>query len=365
MKEEEILILTEAQQLNLLNEWNSRPNNPPSLAELVKLVFNNENLDGRSKEGKAVKNFLASRQIKPKKSHEYEAKGLIELTVEQKEYISNNCPTMTGLEIAKILFKNNNLTNLCQETRSVLNYIKTIPMIVKYQTQNEENIPSEDYKPPRSEERAIAKINKYVLDGIDKTKITHKQKRDIFSLISYMNAHRFSHQINLYDDEKDRELFESSFVRYTYDKGDLTQEEVDQYIVLCTEVVISSNIQQTINVLQNQIDLAIQEDGKIPMTLVEASNTARKEYNDCVNRQQRLLQDLKVKRSDRLSKQVKETASILNLVEIWKEEESRVKLIKMAELRKKSLENEIERLSSMDEIKCKILGISEDEILNG
>jgi hypothetical protein len=37
----------------------------------------------------------------------------------------------------------------------------------------------------------------------------------------------------------------------------------------------------------------------------------------------------------------------------------------MAEMRKKSVEKEIDRLSSMEEIKCKILGISKDEILNG
>jgi hypothetical protein len=50
---------------------------------------------------------------------------------------------------------------------------------------------------------------------------------------------------------------------------------------------------------------------------------------------------------------------------MWKEEDNRTKLIKMADLRKKSLEKEIDRLSSMEEIKCKILGISRDEILNG
>jgi hypothetical protein len=362
---EEILILTEEQQLKLLEEWNNRPNNPPALSELVKLAFNREDLDGRSKEGKAVKQFLASRQIKPRKSHEYKAKGLIDLNDEQKEYISNNCQTMTGLEMAKILFKNQFLTNLSQETRSVLEYMKNIPTNIKYNNSENENIATDEYRPPRSEERVITKINRYILDGIDKNKITHKVKRDIASLTGYMNTFRFIHQINLYDDERDRELFESSFVRYTYDKNDLTQEEVDQYIVLSTEVVISSNIQQTINVLQNQIDLAIQEDGKIPMTLVEASNTARKEYNDCVNRQQKLLNDLKVKRSERLSKQVKETASIINLVQMWKEEESRQKLIKMAEIRKQVIEKEIDRLSSMDEVKCKILGISKDEILNG
>jgi hypothetical protein len=305
---EEIFILTEDQQLKLLQEWNNRPNNPPSLAELVKLAFNRDDLDGRSKEGKAVKQFLASRQIKPRKSHEYEAKGLLELNEEQKEYISNNCHTMTGLEMAKVLFKNDTLTNLSQETRSILEYMKNIPTNIKFNNTENENIATDEYRPPRSEERMIAKINKYILDGIDKNKLTHKTKKEINSIIGYMNTFRFSHQINLYDDERDRELFESSFVRYTYDKSDLSQEEVDQYIVLSTEVVISSNIQQTINVLQNQIDMAIQEDGKIPMALVEASNTARKEYNDCVNRQQKLLNDLKVKRSERLSKQVKETA---------------------------------------------------------
>ena len=356
---DEILILTEEQQLKLLQEWNSRPNNPPSLAELVKLAFDRDDLDGRSKEGKAVKQFLAS------KSHEYEAKGLLELTIEQKEYISNNCHTMTGLEMAKILFKNESLTNLSQETRSVLEHMKTIPTNIKFNNSENENIPTDEYRPPRSEERMIAKINKYVLDGVDKNKMTHKIKKEISSIIGYMNTFRFTHQINLYDDERDRDLFESSFVRYTYDKSDLSQEEVDQYIVLSTEVVISSNIQQTINLLQNQIDTAIQEDGKIPMALVEASNTARKEYNDCVNRQQKLLNDLKVKRSEKLSKQVKETASIINLVQMWKEEESRQKLIKMAEMRKQVIEKEIDRLSTMDEVKCKILGISKDEILNG
>ena len=359
------IILSEEQQLKVLETWNSRPTNPPSLNELVRIAFDREDLDGRSKEGKAVKIFLASRQIKPRKSHEYQPKGLIDLSEEQKEYIINNSSSMTGLEMAKVLFKNDSLTNLCQETRSILEYMKNIPSNIKFNNTENENAATEGYKPPRSEERMIVKINKYVLDGVDKNKLTHKHKKEINSLIAYMNTHRFIHQMNIYDNEGDRELFESSFVRYTFDKGDLSQEEVDQYIVLCTEVVISSNIQQTINVLQNQIELSMQEDGKIPMAVVEASSTARKEYNDCVNRQQKLNNDLKVKRSDKLSKQVKETASVINLVQMWKEEESRAKLLKMAEMRKKTIEKEIDRLSTMEEIKCKILGISRDEILKG
>ena len=71
------------------------------------------------------------------------------------------------------------------------------------------------------------------------------------------------------------------------------------------------------------------------------------------------------KRHERLSKQIKENASILNLVQLWKDEESREKLIKLAELRKNVLKEEVENLSSMDEVKSRILGLSEEEVLNG
>jgi hypothetical protein len=50
---------------------------------------------------------------------------------------------------------------------------------------------------------------------------------------------------------------------------------------------------------------------------------------------------------------------------MWKEEESREKLILLAEKRKKVIKKEIEKLSTIDEVKARIMGITEDEILNG
>ena len=175
------------------------------------------------------------------------------------------------------------------------------------------------------------------------------------------------HQISNYSSQDNRELFESSFVRYTHDKPDLTQEEVDQYIVLSAEVVIASNIQIRVERLQELLDQAAEEtEGKrMAMSLVESINTAQTEYNQCVNRQQKLLSDLKQKRSDRLSKQIKENASILNLVQMWKDEESRKKLIKLAETRKLAIKEEIGNLSAMDDVKARIMGLTEDEALNG
>ena len=58
-------------------------------------------------------------------------------------------------------------------------------------------------------------------------------------------------------------------------------------------------------------------------------------------------------------------ANRIQVYELWKDEESRNKMIKLADLRRQNISSEIERLSSMEEIKSRILGISEEEILNG
>ena len=208
------------------------------------------------------------------------------------------------------------------------------------------------------------RINKYIFDKIDKNKIDAKIRRNINCAIGYINVFRFTHQINNYTTETSRELFESSFIRYTYDKPDLTAEEVDQYIVMSAEVVIAANIQRRVERLQVLLDNAAQdsEGRRISMSLVESINTAQGEYHQSIARQHKLLGDLKEKRSDRLKNELKTNASILNLVQLWKEEESRKKMLYLAESRKRVVKEEVENLSSMDEMKSKILGLNEGDI---
>lgn len=358
--------LTNEQQLEILEIWNTHDNKSlPGIKELTSLIFpdiEEDFKDGRSAYGRAIKDFLASKNLKVKSKTEYQPKDRTDLTNEHKEYIEKNASTMSAVQIARIIFENNKLSNLNIETRSVNDYIKSLPNIISHA--DAEEIPEGCYRPPKSFEKILNKVNRYVLDGINKDKVTIQQKNALMTLIGYLHTYRFVHQINSYHSQTDRDLFESSFIRYCFDKPDLTQEEVDQYIILSSEVVISSNIQKTIQMVQSQIDTQVQNDGKIPMTLVEASNTARNEYNQCVTRQQKLINDLKVKRSERLSKQIKENASILNLVQLWKEKDSRDQMIKLANRRREVVKQEIDRLSSLDEIKCKIMGLSEEELLN-
>jgi hypothetical protein len=361
------ITLTEEQQKNILNEWNSRPSNPPSLLELIRAAYPDTDLDGRSKEGKAVKAFLATREIRAHASHQYQPKQKVELTEEHKEFIRNNFSMMSSVEMARILFAEPELTNLNQESRAVEQYVESLNPAIAHAAQTELLPDIEKYTPPKTLPATILKVNAYVHEGINKNKLSISHKNSLNALIGYLHTFRFQHQISTYRNQTDRELFESSFVRYTYDKADLSQEEVDQYIVLSTEVVISNNIQRRVERLQELMDATANdtEGRRISMSLVESIDTSHKEYNQCVNRQQKLLSDLKEKRSDKLRKQITENASILNLVQMWKEEESRKKMIKLAEIKKKNLKKEIENLDTMDEMKAKIMGISEDEVLDG
>ncbi len=330
--------ISEQRQQTIIDEWNNRPSSPPSLKEMVQLAFpdvEEKYQDGRSKYGKCVKAFLASRDIKAKPSHEYVGRTDVQLTDSMKEFILNNGHAMTDQDIARIIFEDNTLTNLHKETRLITEFkqeqgISQSSLLPA----NANPVPLEEYKPPRTINLIMSRINKYVLDGIDKDKITSTQRRDMESLIGYLHTYRFLHHISNFESQ---------------------------------EVVIASNIQRRVEHLQNLLDDAANdtEGRRISMSLVEAIGKAQNDYHQSVGRQNKLLNDLKEKRSDRLKNQIKENASIINLVQMWKEEESRQKLIELAELRKKVVKDEISNLSTMDEVKARIMGISEDEVLNG
>ena len=82
------VFLSEGQKGRVLSEWNSRPDNPPSLLDLIKAA-GFEDKDGRSKEGRAVKQFLASRDIKALGSQTYQPKEKVDLTEEDVEFSNN------------------------------------------------------------------------------------------------------------------------------------------------------------------------------------------------------------------------------------------------------------------------------------
>lgn len=363
---EEEIEITDSQWEIIKKEWNKRPDKPPSILELTQLVFKRPNLDGRSKEGRAIKIRLAEASLRaPTTAYDDRRKGVLDLSEGSISFITNNYRKMKAIEMARVIFDNNHLTNLCQETRTVSTYIKE-NLKTSESFEDTDEVPNGNYAPPKTSEGVVRKINKYRFESIDRDRMTGKQRKDVNSLLGYLNTFRFRRQINTYTSSSDRDLFESTFLRYTYDKFDLTEEEVDQYILLATEVVFAASIQHRLEILNQRLDEASQgEDKSISMSWVEAIGKTQSDYNSCITRQQKLLDSLKVKRSEKEGKNKEGSASILNLVQMWKDEDSRRKMIKFAEKKKEILKKGVEELMSMEELKCRLLGIDMDEILNG
>lgn len=364
------IVLTDEQKKIILDKYKEKPEKF-RLTDAVRLAFPNDpKADGRSKEGIVVKSYLASLNIKAFGAHVYIPPKTISLTDTQKEYIANNAKD-GPLKIARDIFDNQSLTNLSMEARAVIEFYETLPPQVINEFEVQE-VPDGMYKPPRTLNTVIWKINSYFKDAsgaLDKDKLTHKQLKAIEALIGYINTYRFIYQINMFETESDRKLFESTFLRHTYDKADLTQEEVDQYIMVATETVNMTKAWERKEKLQRLMEELSErsEDDKFnaTMRLVEAIGKAESAYDDCQSRVNDLLDSLKVKRSKRLEQKIQENASILNLVEAWKAQETRDQIIKVVEQQRDNLEKEIQRLDSMEEIKCRILGISASEVLNG
>lgn len=353
--------LSSEQQLLILKAWERNPI-PPSISELVKACWADlpiEQCDARSKYGRVIKEFIVSKKLNDGIT-EQKSKNK-ELSNDFKQYIINNCSTMKPIEMARVLYNNPSLSPASAESREISAYCKTINPNILYGGE----VPENDYKPPTTMDRLVARVRKYVkeAEGWDFRKLTPRQKKQCEALMGYLHTFRFKHQIDTYEQINSKVLFESSFLKYTYDKDDLTQEEIDQYILLCSEIVMMTNIQQTIDMLQREQDRAIDEDGKISLALVEAIKTAREEHNSCTKRQQSLYKALTQERSKKLSEEIKDKASLLNLVNLWKQEESRLQMIKMANERKQKLNEEIDRLESMDDLRARIIGISKNEIL--
>jgi hypothetical protein len=358
------VILTEEQKAKILKAWEANPDSPPSTNDLTVVAFGKE-MEARTREGRAIREFLATLGIKSQGKTIYKKKPEIELTVEQKEFISNHASNMKPLEMARELFDNNELTNLDLETRSIYEYLKTLPNQVKAGAGGLDDDIYQDYEPPNTIDRCVTRIQKYVNNsGINRDKLTEKQKRDVTALIGYLHTYRFLSQIRTYQTARDRNLFESEFIRCAFDK-ELNAEEVDQYIIYATEVVMGMQISARWADLERRQDESLEgENGRINMALVEAVKSLRAEYNQCAVRQKQLLKALQGERKERLKNSGANKENLLDLIMFWQNEEKRSHLLKLKQIRDEKLKDEIKRLETMDAVKAEIYGVRPEEILD-
>jgi hypothetical protein len=329
----------------------------PDLNTITRKFFANEKLDGRSKQGIAIRSFLASNKINYKTS-KYEKAADIQFTDSQKEFIIDQTAIgLSAVRIAELLFPDRRIVNLGVEQRAVANFVRTAN--VEGQLESETAI-GVKYLVPRSVERVVNKINQATGEKIDKEKLSRQHKMCIEKLTIHLANSRFQKIINCYTSQEDRDIFEEEFIRMTWDKPDLTADEVNLYMNVCKEIINLETTSRHLDKLNKMFE-DTQEQNEMSIRLAEIIKAKSGEYHQCEGRVESLIKKLQGDRSGRINAKQKENASILAIVQLFQDEEERANMIKIAEMQKTLVREEAGKLESMVEWKARILGISLDD----
>lgn len=330
----------------------------PDLKLLTQLVFDNPTLDGRSKEGRAIRKFLKNESL-VYSTTQIEPAASVVLTPQQKEFLmSPNIESgMKPLEIARLTFQDPNIASLSAHHRVILDFLKDHRPDV---LEEDDILAKGKWKPPTSFTKALKKINDWTGKNFDEFKMTVRERKNCEALLIHLNSPRILNIINNYKLETDRELFEGEFVRSVWDKPDLTIDELNLYINVCANYVRQKHVQKRLDSLNDFFNQT--NDPNQSMRFTELIKTTSEELNQIEKRIESLINKLNGDRAKRKEREGANNASILSLVEAFQNYEERERMVKMANMELELASKEVDRLESMDEMKARILGISRREL---
>ena len=332
----------------------------PDLNEIVKHVFDNPQLDGRSKEGREVRKYMVAAGMKFNTARR-EKKEDIVFSPQQKQFIIDQANTgLSSLAIAELLFPKQEIKPLSMEQRAVFALMREI---------NPDYNPSQDtdavlssYVAPKAAGRVVKKINDATGNVFEEDKINRQHRICVEKLTINLNNSRFVKIMNNYTLKDDRELFEQEFIRLTWDKPDLTSDEINLYMNVCKEIINLEVISKHLNKLNDMFDIANDQE-EMSVRLAEIIKAKSSEYHQCETRIENLTKKLQGDRSSRMQSKQKENASLLALVQFFQDEDERKNMVKIAEMQKALVSEEANRLEGMDEWKARILGISKYDVI--
>jgi hypothetical protein len=208
----------------------------------------------------------------------------------------------------------------------------------------------------------VKKINDATGLELDDRKLNRQKQICVDKLQINLSNSRFLKIINNYLNKPDRELFEQEFIRLSWDKPDLTADEINLYLNVCKEVINLEVVSAHLNKLNDMFDVA-DDQTEMTVRLAEIIKAKSQEYHQCETRIENLTKKLQGDRAERMKKSQKNNASFLSIVQMFQEEEERKNMVRMAEMQKKLIKEEAERMEGMAEWKARILGISQDDAI--
>lgn len=329
----------------------------PNLIDLTRIVFEDDSLDGRSKEGRAVKKFLAEQSL-DYKTTKWDKVEDIQLTDSQIEFTKQQAKNgLSAFQISEMLWPEISVKRFSKQHVAVLDFLREYEPAYVHDSESAVN---RVYAAPKLIPTGINKINQFCHIDLQEEKLSHDERNCIESLLRSLSAPRFIQVISNYSSMKDRELFEAEFIRATWDKPDLTSDEINLYINVCVDYINLKNISSHIEKLNTMFN-EVEDQQDMTVRLAEVLKSKTDEYDKCEKRMESLIKKLNGDRAERLKNKNKENATILSLVKNFQIEDERRRMVELAEMQKKLVDEEVTRLDNMESWKARILGISKHD----
>jgi len=327
---------------------------------LTKVVCGNDKKDGRDIEGIAVRKFLVASKLNYKTKHNAPAGPDVSLTEENKELIRKGMTeNKTTVAMAREIF-GPQVNNLSKEWRTVLAFMREENPDYRPDSPNDAG----KYYAPSDIARVVKKINESVGIDLNAEKISGKYKQYVDKLRVNLNSMRFVRICDAYTVQKDRDLFEAQFILMTWDKPDLTADELNLYMSVCKDIVNGEVLTSHIYSMNRLFDsMGEDEENTFSVKFAETLKAKTDEYMQNQKRVSDTIKKLQGDRSDRLKNQNRDETTFVSIVQMAQEESERKNLLRLAELQRAAISKEAERLESLDELMCRIMGVSKEEVI--
>lgn len=328
------------------------------LDKLTQAVFMDDSLDGRNREGRAVRAYCIERGIEFGTIKSQSAAKNIELDDDMRAKIeAYAAEDVNAFQIAKVLFPENKIYPLSKETLVVAEYIReNCPESL----QDVDSAKGLIYTPPSNRAEVIKLVNTHMLTDYKLEKVTRAEEVCIDSMKKILNSPRFAYQMNSYTEQKERDLFEAEMIRACWEKDDLTADEVNLYINVCMDYINLKQIEKQKFKINEMFESA-EGQGEMSIKLTEMIKTKNDEYDKCVGRIDKVITKLQGDRSKRMKDREGNTASVLAIVKLFQEEDSRLVMVRMAEHQNKLVKERADEIESMDSWMARVAGVSKQE----
>ena len=338
-------------------------------------------IDGRSQAAKAIKKYLAG-EGKETTTTEPPVSDMV-LTDEQKKQVEDLASHVVDgktLELTQIIWNDRTLTPLSKQARLVREYYKTLyPDGINM---SEEPVDEREYRPPPSLTHLVGLVNTFILQSDNRktynaTSLKPSERKCLEALMRYMRVYRLKYTASQYDKLVDRDLFLSTFVRWSYDKPDLTEIEVDHVISAAAETVTVAQLEREIQMIRKYHEAIINGEEKdettgrkkrFGMTEIEQINGVRTKHDASKKRVESLMGKLEIARSERDKERRDRYVSIVDILDAWQKNQDltgngplRDSWVQGGIDEKAEDAKEVERLSALEEMVALVSGQSKEE----